>query len=577
MVRSRVLLVAIVALLAAALALPVTAQDMDDIAITGSFGDGPGTLSPIYCTDTACADIVGYMYTGLLAVDPETQTIQPGRPQGLAESWEVSDDNLVYTMTLKQNVFWSDGEQVNADDVLAHWELLNNPDAAHPDAFILDSVADVQKIDDFTVEFTMSSPACSALNFIGGVTPIPEHVYSQYDPTELNTVPELNTEPQVTGGAFNFGQYRPGETTTLLTNPDYHAAPEGGPVLRGFIQDVFTDQAVLLEALLEEDINFLEGIPATQQDRIREQSVDNGGNLQIYEYPGNSWDYMGFNLADPENPQPAFDEDGNRVDQGLHPIFSDKAVRHAMGHAVNVDEIIEGALFGNGSRMAAQITPSSWAHDADLAPRSYDPELAAQLLDEAGWVLDGDVRVCQGCLYAQEVDPDFEGSPLEFELLTNAGNDRREAIGTIMQDQLGDLGIVVDFQTVEFNTLLDIMDAQTFDAFILGWRAGYPDDPNTIQLFGAQADVPGSGFNFTSFYNEEYFELEEQANTVPGCDQAARAEIYAEMQAIMYDEMPYLWLFSQNGMYAATDNVSGFAPYPNNIDWNITEWAVTAE
>jgi peptide/nickel transport system substrate-binding protein len=574
MSRSKILLLLVAALAAVLVVVPAAAQE--SVARTGTFGDGPSTLSQVYCTDTACADIVGYMYLGLVGVDPETQTIIPGE-DALAANWDVSEDNMVYTVTLREDAFWSDGEQINADDVLFHWDLLNNPDAAHPDAFLLDSIENVEKIDDFTVEFTMSSPACSALNFIGGVTPVAEHVYSQYDPTELNTISEVNSEPSVFSGPFTLGQYRPGETVTLLTNPDYIDAPEEIG-LDGFIQDVFTDQIVLIEALLEEEVNFLEGIPATQQNRIREQSVDNGGNLQIYEYPGNSWDYMGFNLADPNNPQPALDEDGNRVDQGLHPIFSDKSVRHAIGHAVNVDEIIEGALFGNGSRMPAQITPSSWAFNEELTPRPFDVATAEQLLDKAGWVMGDDgVRVCDGCLYAEEVDPDFAGSPFEFTLFTNAGNDRREAIGTIMQDQLSDVGIVVDFQTLEFNTLLDIMDSQEFDAFILGWRAGYPDDPNTIQLFGEQADVPGSGFNFTSFYNEEYFELEQQANTVAGCAQEERGAIYAEMQEIMYDEMPYLWLFSQNGMYAATDSVNNFDPFPSNIDWNLLEWAVTAE
>ncbi|MEO1442792.1 MAG: ABC transporter substrate-binding protein, partial [Chloroflexota bacterium] len=405
---------------------------------------------------------------------------------------------------------------------------------------------------------------------------VPAHIYANYSAEELASAEELNTQPSVTSGPFIFGRYAAGEIVSLIADPEYVDAPEEGVQLLGFIQKVLTDQPVVLEELISpspETVNFFESVPATQQDRVREAE-----GMQVFEYPGNSWDYMGFNLADSENPQPALDEDGNRVDQGFNRFFSDKLVRHAIGHAVDVDDIIEGALFGNGTRMAAQLTPSSWAHDSELEPRAFDQDLAAELLDEAGWVLNDDgIRVCEDCLYAVEVDESFNGEPFEFTLYTNAGNERREAIGTIMQDQLSDLGITVDFQTVEFNTLLDIMDAQTFDAFILGWRAGYPDDPNTIQLFGAEADVPASGFNFTSFYNEEYFELESAANAVAGCGQEERAEIYAEMQAIMYDEMPYLWLFSQNGMYAANDNVSGFNPFPNNIDWNLTQWTVAVE
>ncbi|MEM6528171.1 MAG: ABC transporter substrate-binding protein [Chloroflexota bacterium] len=511
-----------------------------------------------------------------MGVDEESQTIQPGLPDAFAEDWEVSEDNLVYTLTLREDYTWSDGTAMTANDVLYNWELMNDEAVGHPDAFVLDEIASVEVIDDFTIVFTMNSPACSALNFIGGVPPVPAHIYANYSAEELSSAEELNTQPSVTSGPFIFGRYAAGEIVSLIADPEYVDAPEEGVQLLGFIQKVLTDQPVILEELISpspETVNFFEGVPATQQDRIREAE-----GMQVFEYPGNSWDYMGFNLADADNPQPALDENGERVDQGINKYFTDKMVRHAIGHAVDVDDIIEGALFGNGTRMAAQLTPSSWAHDSELAPRSFDQELAAELLDEAGWVLNEDgIRVCEDCLYAVEVDESFNGEPFEFTLFTNAGNERREAIGTIIQDQLADLGITVDFQTIEFNTLLDIMDAQTFDAFILGWRAGYPDDPNTIQLFGAEADVPASGFNFTSFYNEEYFELEEAANSVAGCDQEERAAIYAEMQSIMYDEMPYLWLFSQNGMYAANDNVNGFAPFPNNIDWNLTQWSVAVE
>ena len=546
------------------------AQD-ESIAVTGTFGDGPSSFSQIYCTDTACTDIVGYMFMSIIGVDPAEQAIVPGAEGALAEDWEISDDNLTYTIKLREDAYWTDGEQIDADDIMFHYELMQNPDAGHPVAYILDEFKSVEKLDDFTIEVVMNSPSCSALNNIGGLDPIPSHILSDYDAEELATI-DFNTSPSVTSGTFTFGQYRSGELVTLLTNPDFVDTPEELN-LDGFIQIVSTDSQVLLEQLFEGEINFLEGISATQQDRVRDQE-----NLQVYEYPGNSWDYMAFNLADSNNPQPSIDENGDRVDQGLHPIFSDKLVRNAIGHAVDVDDIIEGALFGNGTRMSSHIPASSWAFNDELDAREYDVEQAEELLEEAGWVLNDDgERVCEDCLYAREVDEDYNGTVFEFDLLTNAGNDRRESIGTIIQDQLKDLGIKVNFQTVEFNTILEIIDSQDFDAFILGWRAAYPDRPDTIQLFGREADVPSSGFNFTSFYNEDYFELEEQADTIPGCDQEARHEIYKQMQEIMYDEMPYLWLFSQNGMFAATDNVEGFDPYPNSIDWNMTEWAVQVD
>ncbi|MFW5748445.1 MAG: ABC transporter substrate-binding protein, partial [Chloroflexota bacterium] len=492
-----------------ALVVPAAAQDGDPgedggIIITSTFGSGPDTFSQVYCTDTACSDMVGFMYLGFLGVDPEAAQITPGADGALVEDWTVSDDNLTYTFTLRDNLTWSDGTPITSADVLMTWELLTTPEAQHPDAFLLDTIENVEAPDDFTVVVSFTDPACTALNFAGGLLPVPSHVYRDFIEEvgyEGLASLEWNLAPDVTSGAFSFGENVPGQTTSLLGYDDYAFAELGFVSPFGLIQVVSADQTVQVEQLLAGEINVLDGPPVNRRSDIRASE-----DVQVYEFPGDTWDYVGLNLADPSNPQPALDEDGNRIDQGLHPVFGDVMVRQALAHAIDVNEIIESAVFGEGSPMAAHVIPSSWAYNADLPPREYDPDLALSMLAEAGWVPadaaaapgPDNPLVCQGCLYATEVDAAYEGTPMAFEMLTNSGNTRREAIGTVIQDELSRIGITVDFETIDFNTLLDIMDAQSFDTFILGWRNGYPDDPNTVQLFGAQADVPGSGFNFTS-------------------------------------------------------------------------------
>src|SRR5690606_658911 len=208
------------------------------------------------------------------------------------------------------------------------------------------------------------------------------------------------------------------------------------------------------------------------------------------------------------------------IDQGSHPIFGNVEVRRAIALGIDVESIIDAAGFGEGERMTSFIIPASWAYANDLPPIAYDPDAAAAALEAAGWVdADGDgVREATADNgYAEE------GTPLSFTLYTNEGNTRREAIGTLIQDQLSQIGVQVDFQTIDFNTLLDIMDAQTFDAIILGWRNGYPDDPDATQLFTPASDVVGAGSNFTSWNNEEFTALNNQAKSLPGCDPAERA------------------------------------------------------
>ncbi len=178
------------------------------------------------------------------------------------------------------------------------------------------------------------------------------------------------------------------------------------------------------------------------------------------------------------------------------------------------------------------------------------------------------VRVAKGAKYAKD------GTPFKFVLFTNEGNSRRKAIGTIMQDNLKQIGVTVDFQTIDFNTLLDKMNAQTFDAFILGWRNGFPDDPDQTNIFTPIGDVVGSGNNTGSYNNPELTKLEQQALHLPGCDTKGRAAIYKQIQKIMQDDQPYMFLFVQNGEYAASTTVNGFDPLPSQPFWNVDEWTV---
>ena len=176
-------------------------------------------------------------------------------------------------------------------------------------------------------------------------------------------------------------------------------------------------------------------------------------------------------------------------------------------------------------------------------------------------------RFCQGCQYA------LDGTPFEFELVTNEENTRREAIGTIVKDQLREVGIEVDFQTFAFSTLG--LNGQTYDAYIFGWIEGFPQDPDQILILGGpDNDFVQNSYNASSYANPEFVRLSKKALTLPGCDPTARAEIYHQIQKLLQDDQPYVWLFTQNQFFAAHSNVIGFDPYPNTPWWNIHTWRV---
>jgi peptide/nickel transport system substrate-binding protein len=579
---TRLLLVGAVLALAALLAIPAVAQEegTGGVIIEGTFGSDPSGFNPLTSSDVTAQRMVAFMYPGLIAVDPSQATqlprseIDPEYAGGaLVDSWEVNEDGTSITFTMREDYTWSDGVPVTTADVAYAWEAISR--AAElgldvPAVFITEFVDSVEVVDDYTFTVNYTQANCQAVSYASslGAPLAPSHALG---PVEgLNDSP-FNLAPTVFGGPFQFGELRPGEQTSLLANTAY---PDGDVLPTGFILRVVPDQTVLFEQFIAGETTVIDNPAVSRRADLRAYGEE--GNATVYPFPGNAWDYFAMNQADPSNPQNALDADGNPIDQGNHPIFGDVRVREAVSLAVDVQSLIDAAVFGEGDRMTSFIIPASWAYHEDLAPIGFDPEAAAALLDEAGWVDDDNdpatPRVAQGAEFAED------GTPLSFTLFTNEGNARREATATVIQDQLQQIGFQVNFQTVDFNVLLDVIDGQTFDAVILGWRNGYPDDPDATQLFTTGSDIVGSGSNFTSFSNERFDELNTLANTpseTDGCSPEGREPFYREMQEIFQEELPYMPLFTIGGMYAAQANVNGFAPFPSQLYWNTNTWSIT--
>jgi peptide/nickel transport system substrate-binding protein len=553
-----------------ALVVPLAAQEVTPgeggIIIEGNFGGDPATFNPLLASDTSSARVAGFMFPAWVGVNPETGVFEPGRPDALVTDWSISEDGLTYTFTLRDDWTWSDGTPITSADIIYSWNAIASGLVESSLTYQVDLIESASAPDPQTIIVTFKAAACTNLTEASFWSVVPAHVLPA-DFAEVNDA-DFNLNPTVTGGVFNFGEFRAGEQVSLIANQTYGGASEG-VLPTGYIYKVVPDQTVLVEQFIAGETNVIDG-PAV----ARRADLIADANIQPYQFPGNAWDYLALNYADPANPQNATDDAGAALDQGHHPLFGDVRVRQAISLGIDVESIIEGAVFGFGTRMPSLTIPASWAFDSSLAPIPFDVDAAAALLDEAGFVDDDNdpttPRVAQGAMYADD------GTPLQFTLYTNEGNSRRGAIGTIVQDQLRQLGIVVDFQAIDFNTLLDIMDAQTFDAVILGWRNGFPDDPDQTGLFTPAGDVVGGGNNITSYNNARVTELMEQARVLPGCDNGARAEIYHEIQAILQQELPYVPLFAIEGMYAARTSVGGFSPFPSQLFWNVDRWTVAS-
>jgi peptide/nickel transport system substrate-binding protein len=469
---------------------------------------------------------------------------------------------------------------VTAYDVFYSYLAIVSEDTGSPyRESVSEIIRDVFPTDPYTIVFTANEVDCTTLDALNFPI-IPAHVFEPDFPTTETAFEDVSNldeqylrwtnqserdfsfmvghpfdyEPPVTAGVYQLDEVRPTEFIRLVSD-------DGA---QGFEYVDVPDTDTQVDWFLSGDLNLIVSPPYERRQDIRAAA-----DVQIAEYPSTLWYFIGFNLADPLEPRGTVDEDGNLLDQGQHPLFSDVRVRRAIQMAIDVNALIEASVYGAGTVIPADQPPVSWAYHNALSPIPYDPVGAAQLLDEAGWRdwnRDG-VRECHNCMVARP------GTPLSFSLLYNGDSLRYLAMSRVIEQQLRLIGVDVFGQPTDGSAFNQAI-FQGFDAILSGWREPYPVNPDHAELFTQAGDVVGEGLNVISYHNPVVEQLFEEARTMPACDPAARAEIYREIQTVLQEDQPYAWLFSPHDMVAARGSISGFNPYPQAPLWNVREWTI---
>ncbi len=506
-------------------------------------------LNPILGSDSASSDVYGFLFPGLLGVNPFSGAFEPTE---MAESWTVSEDGLTWTFNLRDGVVWSDGDPVDAADFKYTYDAIASELVETPRKSNVAGIESIEVLDPLTLQVVFGEVKCDGLGDLG-LGWLPSHLYAE----DFSDIMEnsYNEAPPVSSGPFVFNEWVRDDNTTLLRNDTYF---KGAPNMDGMIYRIIPDPGARLAALQTGEVDQI----GVQPEQLTTVQLD--PNLNLYKFKDDGYSYIALNLANPENPQPGQDEEGNLIEQDPHPILSDKAVRQAIAHSLDYDTIISKVYLGQGYKMAANVLPAvEWAYDPAILPYDFNTEMAAQMLEDAGWVdTDGDgVR-------------EKDGQILALNLLTNAGNTTREDLGVLVQDQLNGVGFDITFEAIDFGTMVGQMLGQTYDMVIIGWT-GLGTDPNDDSFWHSQYDTPDSGFNFVSYNNARIDELLAQGVAVPGCDPAERAPFYQEIQQIIHDDVPYVFVSGSVGNVGYSNKFEGLDPGPWSFYHNVEQWSLT--
>ncbi|KAB2337210.1 peptide-binding protein [Cytobacillus depressus] len=506
---------------------PVQGGDL----VVGSTG-APTLFNPLYSNDASSSDIEDMIFSSLMGSNIELNTVKEGN---LAETYEASEDGKEFTIKIVENAKFHDGELLDADDVVFTYSIPLSPDYDGVRKSYFENIEKIEKIDQYTVKFTLKQVDAQFPVVSLGFGILPEHILKDVPIAELGEH-EFNTKNPIGSGPFKFAEWKDGEYVKVVANDDYF---DGRPYLDSVTYKLVPDANAILAQLQAGDIDYYAGI--AQPDVPTVESFADASGLRLESGLALSYTYLAFNQRDDK--------------------FKDKKVRQAITHAIDREAIVENVMAGLGEVAHVPESPLSWAYNPDVPKFGYDVEKAKQMLEEAGWKPGAD-----GIL-------EKDGKKFSVEVKTNQGNKVREDIVVILQQQLKEVGIEIKPQIVEFSSLIADIDpgVWNFEAIVLGWSLGIDPDPSGI----FHTKEIEQGLNFTGYSNPELDVLmDEQLQEL---DKDKRKEMIGKIQAGLAEDQAYTFLYYPKEFRALPANLEGYEFHPKNQMYNIHKWWLKQE
>ncbi len=488
--------------------------------ILGSIGE-PSNLNPYISMDSASHQVANLIFVSPLRYNKDLE-LEPWA----AESATLSEEGKVLTIRLKQGIHWEDGTELTADDLVYTVTTVADPATGSPYAEDFMRITGIEAVDRYTVRCTYESYYARALaSFCQPV--LPRHVLEGQD-WRRGTF----ARKPMGAGPFKLGAWESGSRVTLEANPGYF---EGRPFLDAVIYRIIPDSATMFMELRARRLDMTSLSP--EQYLLQTKGADWDKNFRKYRYLASAYTYLGFNMR--------------------HPFFQDKKVRMAISCAINRDELVQGALLGQGVAAFGPYKPGTSVFHPHLKPVPQNRELSRKLLAEAGFTDSDDDGIV-----------DRNGLPLAFTVLTDQGNAERILAATIIQSQLAAVGIKVHVRTVEWAAFInEFVNKGAFDAVILGWTI--TPEPDLYQVWHSSQAVDG-GLNFTRFINRDLDALLEEGRHTQ--DETRRRAIYWGVQEILAEEQPYCFLYVPFALPIVSARVQGIQPALAGITWNLERW-----
>ncbi len=495
------------ALLAALLcaAAPAAAAIPDDVLVVGQVAE-PKSLDPHAVTALNDFRILANVYDGLVRYRDGTLDVAPA----LAERWEISDDGRVYTFFLRDGVRFHDGSAFDAAAVKFNFERMLDP--AHPFhhtgpfplAFFFEAIARVEVVDPLTVRLHLAepfAPLLSNLAYPAGLMVSPAAVRAHGA--------DYGRQPSGTG-PFRFKAWESGRRVMLERNPEHW---DGAPALRLLVFRPLADANTRYTELLTGGIDIMVEGPAEIVAALKGDPA-----FRVLEQSGPHLWYL--------------------ILETRSGPFADKRMRQAVNLAVDKQALVDSVLRGTATVAAGPVPQAfGWAHDPDLEPYPHDPDRARALIAEAG------AAGAELTLFASE---------------GGSGMLDPVAMAVAIQADLAAVGLDVQVRTFEWNSYLARVNEGLAGQAEMAEMAWMTNDPDTLPWLALRS---GAAFNSGGYSNPEVDRLIDAGRRTT--DRAGRAAIYRELQRLVHDDAPWLFVANWKQNAVATARVRGLALQPS--------------
>lgn len=466
-------------------------------------GIDPDSLDPAAFTTTTVGNMVEYMTETLFQIDQEGSLVPH-----LAKDWDVSEDGLAVSLYLKEGIYFHDGEPFNADAVKISFDRVLDPEIRVPQRSTFESIKSVEVVDTYTVKLHLHHPAAPLVNALSMTT------MAILSPASLEERGNTYTNYQVPVGTgpYFFKEYRPSERLVVEINPDYWGKK---PYYEEVIFQIVPEGVTRVSLLLAEQVDMIILPPVSEIPRLQENP-----NVEVLLAPSNRTIFIAINTT--------------------LPYLSDVRVRQALNYAVDVEEIIDKVLFGAADAMDAPMDPSLFGYYS-IGEYEYNPEKAKELLAEAG------------------------ATNLSLTMITPTGRYVQDFQATqAISGYLLDVGVQARVETMDWPSYVANITAapenNITQLHLLGWAPSYLDAAQQMLQFYSPA-APPAGLA-TSFYNNPVVD-ELINNALQEVDIEERKDMYRQASEIIWEEAPWIFLWSQRFPIVFSNRVENISYLPN--------------